>query len=101
MQTKAATHEESAGHAHRAGATNGEKAKKESSREGVRLDTLLTEGSWQRIALGVTAAAGGGLLAAALLGVGPAALAGTAGYLTYRGMARHRPGANASHRERA
>jgi len=34
----------------------------------------------------VVAAAGGGLLAAALLGVGPAAIAGAAGFLAYRTM---------------
>ena len=45
---------------------------------------------WPRVTLsaGVVAAAGGGLLAAALLGVGPAALAGAAGYLAYRAMTR-------------
>jgi len=44
----------------------------------------------QEVALGVTAAAGGGLIAAFLFGVGPAALAGAAGYLAYRGFkSRH------------
>jgi len=38
------------------------------------------------MAAGVAAAAGGGLLAAAAVGVGPAALAGAAGYLAYRGL---------------
>jgi hypothetical protein len=43
---------------------------------------------WPKVTMsaGVVAAAGGGLLAAALLGVGPAALAGAAGYLAYRAM---------------
>ena len=43
---------------------------------------------WPKVTLsaGVLAAAGGGLLAAAVLGVGPAALAGAAGYLAYRAL---------------
>jgi hypothetical protein len=45
---------------------------------------------WPKVTIsaGVAAAAGGGLIAAALLGVGPAALAGAAGYLAYRAMTR-------------
>jgi hypothetical protein len=48
---------------------------------------------WPKVTMsaGVVAAAGGGLLAAALLGVGPAALAGAAGYLAYRAMTRRTP----------
>jgi hypothetical protein len=42
------------------------------------------DASWERLALGVGAAAGGGLLAAMWIGVGPVALAGAAGYLAYR-----------------
>lgn len=49
-------------------------------------EALLPKGSWQRLTVGVAAAAGGGLVAAAMLGVGPAALAGAAGYLAYRGL---------------
>ena len=49
-------------------------------------ETLLPTGSWQRLTVGVAAAAGGGLLAAAMVGVGPAAIAGAAGYLAYRGL---------------
>jgi hypothetical protein len=41
---------------------------------------------WPEVAIGVAAAAGGGLLGATLVGVGPAALAGVAGYLAYRAM---------------
>ena len=63
---------------------------------GVLLDELLPAGSWQRVAAGVVVAAGGGLLAAAMLGVGPAALAGTAGYLAYRGLKGERKGDGAS-----
>jgi hypothetical protein len=49
-----------------------------------RVESLLPSGSPQRAAAGIAAAAGGALLAAAILGVGPAALAGAAGYLVYR-----------------
>jgi len=47
-------------------------------------ESFLPVGSPQRAAVGIAAAAGGALFAAATLGVGPAALAGTAGYLAYR-----------------
>ena len=50
------------------------------------VESLLPVGSWQRVAAGVAAAAGGGLLAVAAVGVGPAAIAGAAGYLAYRGL---------------
>jgi hypothetical protein len=56
-----------------------------------RVESMLPIGSWQRVAAGVAAAAGGGLLAVATLGIGPAALAGTAGYLAYRGMTERDP----------
>ena len=49
-----------------------------------RMELLLPAGSPQRAAAEVAAAAGGALLAAATRGVGPAALAGTAGYVAYR-----------------
>ena len=55
-----------------------------------KVESLVPEGSWQRTALGVAAAAGGGLIATALIGVGPVAIAGAAGYLAYREMARSR-----------
>jgi len=48
------------------------------------VESWLPAGSPQRAAAGVAAAAGGALLAAAVVGVGPAALAGAAGYLVYR-----------------
>jgi hypothetical protein len=48
------------------------------------VESLLPAGSRERTAAGIAAAAGGALLAAVLLGVGPAALAGAAGYLVYR-----------------
>lgn len=48
------------------------------------IETYLPAGSPQRTTAGVAAAAVGALLAAALLGVGPAALAGAAGYMVYR-----------------
>ena len=54
------------------------------------VESFLPAGSRERAALGIAAAAGGLLLAGATLGVGPAALAGAAGYLAYRGMSRKR-----------
>jgi len=48
------------------------------------LASYLPPGSAQREAAGIAVAAGGALLAAAVLGVGPAALAGAAGYMVYR-----------------
>ena len=51
-----------------------------------KVEDIFPVGSWQRMTAGVAAAAGGGLLAAAVVGVGPAALAGAAGYLAYRAM---------------
>jgi hypothetical protein len=67
---------------------NGSSAKKNGDAPPVsaRVESMLPTGSWQRVAAGVAAAAGGGLLAVATFGVGPAALAGAAGYLAYRGM---------------
>lgn len=49
-----------------------------------KLESYLPAGSRQRSAAKIAVAAGGALLAAAVLGVGPAALAGAAGYLVYR-----------------
>jgi hypothetical protein len=48
------------------------------------VESYLPAGSPQRTAAEIAAAAGGALIAAALLGVGPTALAGAAGYLVYR-----------------
>jgi len=48
------------------------------------LDSFLPAGSPERTVAKVAAAAGGALIAAAVLGVGAAALAGAAGYLVYR-----------------
>jgi hypothetical protein len=48
------------------------------------IESYLPSGSPQRATAGIAAAAGGALLAAAVLGVGPAALAGAAGYVVYR-----------------
>jgi hypothetical protein len=55
-------------------------------KESKKLQGLLSHPSNTQVTLGVAAAAGTGLLAASLIGVGPAALAGAAGYLAYRGM---------------
>jgi len=49
-----------------------------------KVESLLPTGSPQRAVADVAAAAGGALLAAAVLGVGPAALAGAAGYVAYQ-----------------
>lgn len=52
------------------------------------IDAYLPAGSTERRVATVGGAAIGALLAAALLGVGPAALAGAAGYLVYHETAR-------------
>ena len=49
------------------------------------VDFFIPPGSPQRTVAGVGVAAVGALVAAAIFGVGPAALAGVAGYLAYRG----------------
>jgi len=48
------------------------------------VESYLPAGSPQRAAAGIAAAMAGALLAAAVLGVGPAALAGAAGYVVYQ-----------------
>jgi hypothetical protein len=48
------------------------------------VEAYLPKGSRQRAVAKIAAAAGGALIAAAVLGVGPVALAGAAGYLVYR-----------------
>jgi|SRR5580700_8617111 hypothetical protein len=50
------------------------------------IESLLPAGSGERTTVGIAAAAGGALLASATLGLGPAALAGAAGYVAYREM---------------
>jgi hypothetical protein len=62
------------------------------------VESVLPTGSWQRTAAGVAAAAGSGLIAAAMVGVGPAALAGAAGYLAYRGLSEHRANGHDGHK---
>ena len=52
------------------------------------VESYLPPGSPQRAAAGIGAAALGALLAAAVLGVGPAALAGAAGYVVYHETSR-------------
>jgi len=64
------------GHLHKAGIAHG--------KDGLAIETYLPAGSPQRTTAEIVAAAGGALIAAAVLGVGPAALAGAAGYLMYR-----------------
>lgn len=48
------------------------------------VENYLPAGSPQRATAEIATAAVGALIAAALLGVGPAALAGAAGYMVYR-----------------
>jgi len=64
------------GHLHKAGTAHG--------KNGFAIESYLPAGSPQRTTAEIVAAAGGALIAAAALGVGPAALAGAAGYLVYR-----------------
>ena len=66
--------------------TNINKARKLGKSAPITVESYLPVGSWQRVTAGVAGAAVGGLVAAALVGVGPAALAGAAGYLAYRGL---------------
>ena len=54
------------------------------------IESLLPAGSPERVAVGTAAAVGGALIAGATIGVGPAALAGVAGYVAYRGMSGKR-----------
>jgi hypothetical protein len=57
---------------------------------GLAIESFLPTGSPQRTVAGIAAAAGGALIAATVLGLGPAALAGAAGYLAYREISRGR-----------
>lgn len=68
------------GHVHKTALTNG--------KGGFEIESWLPAGSPQRTTAEIAAAAGGALIVAAMLGVGPAALAGAAGYLTYREIHR-------------
>jgi len=52
------------------------------------VESYLPAGSRERAAAGIAVAAGGALLAAAVFGAAPAALAGAAGYLVYREASR-------------
>ena len=76
----------------RKSAKSGTMHKKAASTNGIdgfaTVESYLPAGSAQRTVAGIAAAAGGALVAAAVLGVGPAALAGAAGYLVYRETCR-------------
>lgn len=65
-------------------------AKKVEEKVEVTVEALLPKGSLRRLAAGVAAAAVGGLWVAAWVGAGPAAIAGTAGYLAYRKLHEER-----------
>jgi hypothetical protein len=54
------------------------------------LTTYLEEHEWPRLTAGITVAAGVGLLAVSFIGVGPAAIAGAAGYVAYRELSGKR-----------
>jgi hypothetical protein len=54
------------------------------------VQSLFPLGSSRRVAAGIAAAAGTALFAGLTFGVGPAALAGAAGYLAYRGLSGER-----------
>jgi len=64
------------GHLHKAVIAHG--------KDGFAIESWLPAGSPQRATAEIVTAAAGALIAAAVLGVGPAALAGAAGYLVYR-----------------
>jgi len=69
----------------------GTKSHKAHKENGIaKVESVLPEGSWQRTALGVTVAAGSGLLLTSLIGVGPVAVAGAAGYLAFRELRKTR-----------
>lgn len=48
--------------------------------------TVTGKSSWPIVTAGVAAAGGAGLLLVGIVGAGPAAIAGAAGYLAYRGL---------------
>ncbi len=58
----------------------------EQEEESGRVSHYMEEHEWPRLTAGVAAAAGASLVAATIIGVGPAAIAGAAGYLAYREM---------------
>jgi len=53
-------------------------------KDGFAIESWLPAGSPQRTTAEIATAAAGALIAAAVLGAGPAALAGAAGYMMYR-----------------
>ena len=65
-----------------------------------RVTSYLEEHEWPRLTAGVAAAAGAGLFVVSLLGVGPAVVAGGAGYLAYRELSGKRPQRASSRRAR-
>jgi len=73
---KEARKKPTSGHLHKTALTNG--------KTGFEIESWLPAGTPQRTTAEIAAAAGGALIAAAMVGVGPAALAGAAGYLVYR-----------------
>jgi hypothetical protein len=90
MNKETVKHNEKSAHIHKAAHKHDDVA--------IKIESVLPTGSWQRTAAGVVAAAGGGLLAVAIVGVGPAAIAGAAGYLAYRGLNEHRANGHDGHK---
>lgn len=68
---------------HRNGTANRKKANNEGSEEVLGADAT-SQRPWPLVVAGVATSAALGLTAASLIGVGPVAIAGTAGYLAYR-----------------
>ena len=66
--------------------TPGEESKTKPGAKKSKAKVVKTKTSNSKLALGVAAAVGGSFVAATWFGLGPAVLAGTAGYLTYQGL---------------
>lgn len=77
--------------------TEPEETAERDDREGP-ITTYLEEHEWPRLTAGVAAAAGAGLLAASMLGVGPVLVAGAAGYVAFRELRGKQPSESAPRR---
>jgi hypothetical protein len=67
-------------------ATTHEEMAEREEEEHRRLHTYMERHPWPKLTAGFVGAAGLGLLAVSMIGVGPAAVAGAAGYLAIRQM---------------
>ncbi len=70
----------------------------EREEEGGSVTHYMEEHEWPRLTVGAAAAAGAGLLAVSIVGLGPAVVAGAAGYLAYREMRAKREKATSGSR---